>query len=670
MVADRPSDPSNLTAERIAGLMLPDDPNVSPDGCRVAFAVHGVSKDFERKRSPSAVWVVETSGDAPARRWTFGPWREHAPRWSPDGGRLAFLSDRAEEGTFQVWCMSASGGEARQLTRWKGGTEQFAWSPDGTRVAFTAPDEEWVEQRREGEKTGADARAWDERGGHRRLRVQDVEEGAPITLGPADRHVTEFAWAPSGHEIAVVLATRPDLEAGWETGIDIVRLPVDGGAPRLVCRVAQAGGGSLAWTRDESRLLFTFWESGAIPSSRALFMVDADGGVPHCLTHGMAACVLNFVRPPASDAVLCTVAEGLGTGIYEIDPESGRRTLRCTPPRTSSGVLGADDAGRVLATVCSAGTEPPELWCGEPETGLRRLSDCNPELRGVHWAEQEPFTWTAPDGLPLDGLVLRPSDGAGPEPGVVLVHGGPYSRWLDGFNCAPGNWAQWLALDGYAVFLPNPRGGMGHGHAFAATVAGEVGMADWRDVASGTDAFLQREAVDAERLGIGGWSQGGFMTAWALSGGIPDGQAERGWDAGYTRWRTVAGDRFRAGISGAGPTDWGAMVSESDMMTFEAMLGGSRPGEGTGPHRHAVVSPLSYAARVRTPLLFLHGRNDERVPVGQAMGFFHELRRRGVPVRLVAYPREGHGILERPHAVDLLGHVRGWYDRWLRDAPR
>src|SRR5207253_1156289 len=137
--------------------------------------------------------------------------------------------------------------------------------------------------------------------------------------------------------------------------------------------------------------------------------------------------------------------------------------------------------------------------------------------------------------------------------------------------------------------------------------------------------------------GIGGWSQGGFMTAWAVSGGASSGGV-RGWDKGYDRWTPGTADRFRAGVSGAGPTDWGAMTAESDMPTFEAMLGGSRLGDGIGPNRHAVVSPISYSARVHTPLLFLHGRDDERVPVGQATGFFRELRARGVPVEMALYP--------------------------------
>jgi dipeptidyl aminopeptidase/acylaminoacyl peptidase len=458
---------------------------------------------------------------------------------------------------------------------------------------------------------------------------------------------------------------RPDLDAPAEAGTDLVRLPLDGSPPRPVCHVP-FGAEDLTWTRDGDALLFKSWEAGSIPSSAAAFVVSVAGGTTRCLTTALKGCVLALRRGEQRNAVLCSVAEGLTTRLYDLDPATGKRTLRYAPERgTATGELSVDGEGRVLALICSAGGEPPEVWAGEG-TSLRRVSDCNPVLAGMRWAAQEPFGWTAPDGLALDGLLLRPHDGEGTPPGVVLVHGGPYGRFADGFNCSWGNWAQWLALDGYAVLLPNPRGGMGHGHAFAATVAGEVGMADWLDVASGADAFVARGHADGERLGIGGWSQGGFMTAWAVSGGIHDGIEARGWNEDYTAWRTRPGDRFRAGVMGAGVSDWGAMVSESDMPTFEAMLGGSRPGDGIGPLRHHAVSPLSHVSRARTPLLILHGRNDERVPVGQATGFFRELRRRAVPAEMVLYPRQPHAIQEEPHQADLLRRVREWYGRWLR----
>jgi dipeptidyl aminopeptidase/acylaminoacyl peptidase len=203
--------------------------------------------------------------------------------------------------------------------------------------------------------------------------------------------------------------------------------------------------------------------------------------------------------------------------------------------------------------------------------------------------------------------------------------------------------AQWVAAQGYAVFLPNPRGGSGRGTAFAGAVAGAVGLADWPDVESGIDRLVRDGVADPGRLAIMGWSQGGFMTAWAI---------------GQT-------DRFRAAIMGAGVSDWGMMVAESDVPTFEAALGGSTGWEGPGPHRHDELSPISYAHRVATPLLILHGEADERVPVSQGRFLARALRARGTTCELVVYPREPHLIGERLHLLDLHERVAAWLRRWL-----
>jgi dipeptidyl aminopeptidase/acylaminoacyl peptidase len=192
--------------------------------------------------------------------------------------------------------------------------------------------------------------------------------------------------------------------------------------------------------------------------------------------------------------------------------------------------------------------------------------------------------------------------------------------------------------------MPNYRGGAGHGDAFAAAARGDMGGAEWQDVMTAVDVAVEKGIADPDRLGIGGWSQGGFLTAWAVT---------------HT-------DRFKAAVVGAGPTDWGAMAALSDLPTFEATLGGDTPWDGPGPHRAAERSPISYACHRTTPLLILHGQQDERVPAGQATAFHRALRAQHAPLEMVTYPREPHAISERTHQADVLRRVRDWYDQWLR----
>jgi dipeptidyl aminopeptidase/acylaminoacyl peptidase len=303
-----------------------------------------------------------------------------------------------------------------------------------------------------------------------------------------------------------------------------------------------------------------------------------------------------------------------------------------------------------VAAVRGEPQAPPAVWAGPPAGPLTCLTALCPALGEVAWGAQERLAWRADDGLALDGLLLLPpgrTRADGPFPLVTLVHGGPYGRFADSLQLGWNAWGQWLATHGYAVLLPNPRGGLGHGPAFAACVAGAVGGEDYRDIMAAIDHLIAAGVADPARLGIGGWSQGGFMSAWAV---------------GQT-------GRFAAAVMGAGVSDWGMMVAESDWPHFEARLGGSTGWEGVGPHPHDARSPISFVQRVRTPVLILHGEHDERVPVSQGRFFARGLRAYGVPFELVVYPREPHAIRERLHQLDLLRRVRAWFDRWLRPEP-
>jgi dienelactone hydrolase len=217
------------------------------------------------------------------------------------------------------------------------------------------------------------------------------------------------------------------------------------------------------------------------------------------------------------------------------------------------------------------------------------------------------------------GCVSAPD---GPFPLITLVHGGPDARYADQFMLAPHSPGQWLATAGYAVFLPNPRGGVGHGRDFAATVARSVGGSEWSDIISGIDLLIAEGIADPDRLGIGGASHGGFMAAWAI---------------GQT-------DRFKAAMMAAGISDWGMLVATGEGGTLEAELSGSCGWEGTGPHPHDQVSPISFASKIRTPVLIVHGEDDTNVPVSQAIYLRRALSWYGAEHELVIYPREGHGF--------------------------
>ncbi|MDQ2787043.1 MAG: S9 family peptidase [Chloroflexota bacterium] len=637
--------PTPLTEELIVSLAYPDDPQLSPDGSRVAYvaACYGQEGDH----SEGTIWVAPTDGTAMARQWTFGGGRDDTPRWSPDGHTLAFLSDRATRGTKALYRMPANGGEAEKLVERKQSIEFFAWSPDGRRVAFLAPDDPTdADERREKERDDADV--YGERWPYHRLHLLDLASGAVTVLPTGDMHITECAWSPDGQTIAYFAQPTPELDDRHKTAI--FTIPVVSGQAHRLCHTT--GGSNLAWGISEAvgdLLVFVAPHEPAPQCSATIWAVSAEGGEPTVMNPAVteAACAMHLAIAPGQPRMTIALARGLTTELVNLNTPTGLPTPFCAHP---TGDLGAFSGAMpthtapVVAVVRSAGDEPPELWAGAPHA-LHRISDHHAEFRDIQFGKQEPFYWDAPDGLALDGILIRPPDAPdGPLPTIVYVHGGPYSRWANGWNLRPNNWGQWLATHGYAVLMPNCRGGMGHGNTFATAARGDVGGADYRDIMAAVDAAIARGIADPERLGIGGWSQGGFMTAWAIT----------------------QTHRFKAGVMGAGIADWNMMTMTSDLPTFEAALGGDRPWDGPGPHNAARLSPISYAKNAITPLLMLHGKNDARVPLTQAIGFARALREHDVPVQFVTYPREPHGVRERAHQRDILRRVRAWYDQWLK----
>ncbi len=636
--------PAPLTEDLIVSLASPDDPQLSPDGSRVAYvaACYGQEGDHPE----GTIWVAPTDGSAMARQWTFGGGRDDTPRWSPDSQTLAFLSDRATRGTKALYRMPAAGGEAEQLIERKKSIAFLAWSPDGARIAFLAPDDPTDDERREKEHDDADV--YGERWPYHRLHLLDLASGAVTTLPTGNRHVTECAWSPDGATIAYFAQPTPELDDRHQSVI--FTISAAGGDARQVCRTT--GGGNLAWSASEAigdMLVFGAPHEQPPQCSTTVWAVSAGGGEPTVIGPGVneAACAVGLHTAPGQPRITIALAKGLTTELVNFNTPTGLPALFCAHPTGDLGpfsvAMRPHAAAPVVAVVRSAGDEPPELWVGAPDA-LHRVSDHHAALRDIQFGNQEPFYWDAPDGLALDGLLIRPPGApAGPLPTIVYVHGGPYGRWTNSWNLRPNNWGQWLATHGYAVLMPNCRGGLGHGNAFATAARGDVGGADYRDIMAAVDAAIARGIADPERLGIGGWSQGGFMTAWAVT----------------------QTNRFKAGVMGAGVSDWNMMTMSSDLPTFEAALGGDRPWDGPGPHNAARLSPISYAKNATTPLLILHGKNDARVPVTQAIGFARALRERDVPLQFVTYPREPHGVRERNHQRDILRRVRAWYDQWL-----
>lgn len=629
-----------LTAESVVDGRLPVAPTLSPDGRWVAFLVRTVGQADEHPTSE--LWIAAVDRSVPPRRLTLGTAED--PRWALDSQSLFFLSDQGERGTAQLHRLRLDSGDTEVLTDWKGGIQGHLPLADPDLVAVVAPDEPTEEDERRTRERD-DARVWGEHVRPAKLRLLDLRT-EKISEPSGDRHVVEVVQRPDGGPLAVLTWPTPELAYGLlHPELHLVDL-ADGSTRDL--GPAQVEASSLVWWRAETgwHLAYLAQTPPGLVGGHAVFDFAVPSGEHHNLTAGMTACPAQLVQagdgPP-----LALFADGLDTAVHRLD-ETGRRFVEVSRMDGLVEQLATSD-GDVVAVVASTSYQPKDVYAGSLREPLARLTDTRPELRGVRWGTQERLAYQASDGLGLDGLLVLPVGASrkdGPFPLVTLVHGGPYGRHADRLMLDWHPSAQWLAAAGYAVFLPNPRGGQGHGHDFAATVGGAVGLDEWTDIVTGIDLLIADGVADPGRLGIGGWSHGGFMAAWAV---------------GHT-------DRFAAALVGAGISDWGMLAATGEEGPFEAALGSSTGWEGPGPHPHDRLSPISFASRIRTPVLILHGEDDTNVPVSQAEFFHRALRRFGVEHEYVVYPRAGHSIRERNHQLDVLRRTRTWFDRWMARA--
>lgn len=649
---------TELTAEIIVDQQFPSDVQIAPDAKCVAYTLTATSKKAEHETS--AIWIASIDNSREAQQFTAGEAHDQRPRWSPDGKHIAFLSDRAKRGTAQLYLIAATGGEARALTLTenKKGVDDFAWSPRGGQIAFTSVDEPTEEDAKH-EKERDDARVYGEKWPYAHLRILSLATQEVTTLVGGERHIANFIWHPQGTQIAYVVQQTPDLESrAHEVVIECAA--ITGDTPQVLCHFPCAVN-SLCWSQDGTTLFFLAPVARNSQSSYAVYAVPAQGGEPTRIACGEHNCAREIRALQQTPLLAVMVGEGLESRLDLLDSQNRKMTTLLSGmdgersvEYASWDVRQQEDSTCIVVVVRSAGNQQWEVWAGPRQqeqsnkgiTIQQQLSFHQKHLADIAFGPQEPFFWTASDGLELDGILIRPPDAPPqhPLPMVVLVHGGPYGRSGHQLHLRGLDWGQWLALAGYAVLMPNPRGGFGHGEQFAAAVRGEVGQADYQDVMAGVDAAIARGIADPERLGIGGWSQGGFMSAWAIT---------------QTK-------RFKAAVMGAGVSDWGMMVMTSDVPNFEQDLGGSAPWDGAEHRRHLELSPITFARNAHTPLLILHGEKDARVPLSQATGFHRALRQQGVPVEFVVYPREPHGVAERGHQLDILKRVRRWYDRWLK----
>jgi dipeptidyl aminopeptidase/acylaminoacyl peptidase len=655
-----------ITPEDMADFVHLSDVQISPDGGLVAF----VAGDYFKVDSASAkrrIWVVPADTGEP-RPVTGGPRTDDTPRWSPGGRTLAFLSDRLENGRPQIYLLdinSVASGEARQLTNLQGTISELEWSPEGTQLAFLLTDPETAEEQRR-KQAKDDAIEVERNHKWRRVWTVEVASGATRQITSGDAQIWEFSWAPDGG--FVLLVGAEPYEWSWFVA-RLARVSAAGGLPETIYSVPEKQFASPRVSPDGTHVAFLscIWSDRGI-NGGDVFVMPLAGGAARNLTAGYAGSIW-WLQWSADGEALDYIAYEDGEAVIgRLDLATGGRSKRWQGAvafgESASSRYIARNTG-AIAVLREDTARPLDVWLvpqgmGDGECGMedsspspiphppspgqwQQRTQFHSQLCGLALGETRVLRWRGSDGMAMQGLLILP---VGYQEGqrvplITWVHGGPAWLYTHSFYGAGRYPQQMFAGAGYAVLLANPRGSAGWGVEFTEANIGDFGGCDYEDIITGIDHVIALGIADPERLGIGGWSYGGFMTAWAVT----------------------QTNRFKAAMMGAGICNWLSFHGVAEIGTWDQISYRASPYEQGG--RYDRFSAIHYVDRVDTPTLIVHGADDIIVPVGQSYEFFRALKDHGVPTELVVYPREPHGFRERGHNIDRCRRFLAWFQRYL-----
>ena len=643
----------NLTIDDFFQLKRVADPQLSPEGDRVAYTVQ--SANLKDDKWQTQVWMSPTAGGEAIPMTAKGS-SASRPRWSPDGKFLAFLAARNDDKT-QVWTLNRQGGDSQQLTEIRQGVQAYEWSPDGQRLVLVIQDPT-PEEKEAAEKNGKESkpkkpRPWvidrlqfkrdyvgylDRRRTH--LYVFEVASKKLVQVTSGDFDDTQPAWSPDGRLLAFVSNRDAEPDASYNTDIWVVATDnSDQGRTPLQVTTNPGPDRSPAWSPDGKWIahLSTTDVEAMVYATPHLAVAAAAGGDDRVLTAKLDRHVAapRFTRDGKSiyflleDSAEQHLARIPRTGGAVTRPIAGARSVQAF-------VLGADDT---VAALISDPHLPAEIHLLEAGK-LRRVTKTNDALLAqLRLARVENIHYRSPDGTEIEGFLYKPPTFT-PEmrhPTLLRIHGGPIAQYDFRFNFD----AQLFAAHGYVVVMTNPRGSSGYGQDFSLAIFRGWGIKDFEDVMAGVDYAIQQGYADPNRLGVGGWSYGGILTNYVIT-------------------KT---DRFQGAISGASEVLMAANYGHDIYQRWWEQEFGL-PWEDREIYEK--LSAFNSVEKIVTPTLIMGGEEDWNVPIQNSEQLYQALKRLGRTTQLVVYPGEYHSIRTPSYQKDRFERYLDWYARYVK----
>jgi len=627
---------------------------ISRDGRHVIYGNVLTGKRGGADVDVSALWIVNSIDGSGAIRLTGCPGSvcdEHDAAWSPDGTQIAFVTTD-EKDQPQIAVASATGRDIKIITTAHGPLDTPRWSPDGSRIAFLYSEG--------APKTpgplnplGRDAGVLSSTVYEQRLATVSAHGGATILLGPADLNIYEFDWAPDGRRFAVTAAHGSGDDNWWVAELDL--LDAQSGAVTTLLRPSLQIA-SPRWSGDGTRIAYI---SGIMSDEGItggdVYVTKAAGGDLIDVTPNLAASVHTITWNGSNKRIVATefAAGEEVLAMIDVDLRTQHELWRAPEMIWANNLLGfaPGDSGISLtknnaasAVIRQSYTSPPEVETGPPGKWLP-ITQLNAAVKPLT-GKATIVSWMS-DGLKIQGMLVEPPVVVPGRryPLIVEVHGGPAYAHYPIFPARDDSFDAALANQGYFVFKPNPRGSYGQSEAFARANVKDFGYGDLRDILSGIDAVQKSAPIDPERIGIFGWSYGGYMTMWALT----------------------QTDRFKAAVAGAGLSDWLSYYGTNNIDTWMIPYFGASVYDD--PKVYERSSPMTFIKNVHTPTLIVGGDRDAEVPITQSYEYWNALRRLGVKTEFVVYPDEGHDFFRHADQIDVMTRVVNWFSTYLRSDP-
>ncbi len=570
--------------------------------------------------------------------------------FSPDSTKLAFFSECTPDHKTAIFLADVSGATPpRQLAELNGYASGLAWSPDGKSLSFiyvegaTRPPSPLAPEKSPSGVIGVEGLEV------KRVALVDASSGQLTQITPPGLYVYEFDWSPDSTKLAYIAAPPPGENNWWVA--KLYTQPVNGQPTAILD--PQTVSGSLhglqiavpRWSPDGSQIAFI----GGLMSDQGstggdIYTMPAGGGEPTDQTPDHAGSPAWFVWLDQQSIGIAEIKGGSShLFVYDLSTHQDSPDYNLTlPDSVGAGGLAmriATSSTNTIAFIKSSFSDPPEVWAGDL-MDMHQITHFNDGLKPV-WGQAHSIDWTN-EGFHVEGWLLEPAhyDPAKKYPLIVYVHGGPSAanmpRWpYAGYGAVP-----FSALD-YFVLMPNPRGSYGQGEKFTQANRKDFGYGDLRDILAGVDAVEKQYSIDDHRVGITGWSYGGFMTMFAVT----------------------QTHRFRAAVSGAGLSDWLSYYGENSIDQWMIPFFGASVYDD--PAVYAKSSAINYIKNVRTPTLIVVGDRDGECPAPQSFEFWHALHDLGVPNQFVVYPNEGHGFTNPDHRRDVLDRALSWFNLYM-----